>query len=469
MVFRSLCLFLTLGVSVVFAHATDGRPPNFVILLVDDLGWADTSVYGSDLHKTPNIDRLASQSVRFTDAYAASPVCTPTRASIMTGKYPARLDMTVWSEASADPPRDRKLIPPIVRGDLPHAEVTIAEVLHEAGYFTAHIGKWHLGTAPFYPETQGFDLNIGGTLWGAPQSFFWPYRGNRYFGHEPRYVPGLEGGKPGEYLTDRLTQEAIEVLDRVGDRPFFLNVCYHTVHTPIEAKDEAIKRYSRKTGPDLYHKNAAYAAMVSSLDESVGRILAGLEERRLAENTVVIFASDNGGFVNRWQGEQVTNNHPLRSGKGSLYEGGIRVPLLVRWPGVTHPGSVCHEPVCSTDFYPTILDIADLEGDTAHNAAVDGLSLVPLFRDSSVRLNRDILYFHYPHYYATTSPVSALRARDWKLLHYYEDDHLELYNLAEDPGESRNLVSRYPDRVLRLRRALDNWRESVAAPEPQPH
>ena len=445
-----------IGFVALLGSAAD-RPPNFVVLLVDDLGWADIGVYGSDLHQTPNIDRLASESLRFTNAYAASPVCTPTRASIMTGKYPARLHMTVWHEASANPPQNRKLVPPVTRGSLPHEEVTIAEVLHQAGYFTAHVGKWHLGTAGYYPETQGFDLNIGGTFWGAPQSFFYPYRGSQFFDKNPRYVPGLHWGEHGEYLTDRLTEEALRVIDRAGDGPFFLNMCYHTVHTPIEAKPEVVDRYREGAKKAKHHRNPTYAAMVQSLDESVGRILA-----KLPDNTIVIFTSDNGGYVNRWQDVQVTDNHPLRSGKGSLYEGGVRVPLLIRWPGVSRDGSVSDEPVSTIDFFPTMVEMAGLT-----HAPVDGLSLAALVKDPSARLDRDALYFHYPHYYPTTTPVSSIRERDWKLLHYYEDDKVELYNLANDGSESRDLSASQSERVRKLRRKLDAWREEVKAQEPE--
>jgi arylsulfatase A-like enzyme len=268
-------------------------------------------------------------------------------------------------------------------------------------------------------------------------------------------------------LTDRLTEESLRVLDGLADRPFFLNLCYHTVHTPIEGKVELVERFAGKIKPGLNHRNATYAAMVSSLDESVGRILSHLEDHALADNTVVVFTSDNGGFVNRWEGRKVTNNSPLRSGKGSLYEGGIRVPLIVRWPEITNPGSVCSEPVVSCDLYSTILEVAQLEGDSGHNADLDGLSLVPLLRDPSARLSRDTLFFHYPHYYPTTSPVSAVRTGDWKFLHYYEDDHGELYNLAHDPGESEDMASRYPDRARRLRQQLDSWREALDAARPQ--
>jgi arylsulfatase A-like enzyme len=444
------------------------KPLNVVFLLVDDLGWADLGCYGADLHETPNIDRFCRESLRFTQAYAAAPVCSPTRASIMTGKYPARLHMTVWYESSANPPRGRKLVPPITVGNMPHSEVTIAEVLHGAGYLTAHVGKWHLGDAAHYPQTQGFDVNIGGTFWGAPTTFFYPYSGTGTFGDEFRYVPHLEFGEPGEYLTDRLTDEAIRVLDHAGTGPFFLNMCWHTVHTPIEAKEPVVQRYADKLRPAMHHQNATYAAMVESLDENVGRILKKIDELGIADRTVVFLTSDNGGYINKYRGQTVTNNAPLRSGKGSLWEGGVRVPLLVRWPGVTPAGGVCTEPVVSTDFYPTILQMAGLKGDAKHNADMDGLSLVPLLKDPQVTLDRDAIYFHYPHYYPTTTPVSSVRARDWKLLEFHEDMHVELYNLREDPSEEKDLAADMPERATQLRRQLHAWREAVDAQMPQP-
>lgn len=446
-----------------------GRRPNFVFLLADDLGWMDTAIYGTDLHETPNIDRLARQGVRFTDAYAAAPVCTPTRASIMTGKYPARLHMTIWYEASARPPLNRKLVPPVTVGNLPHEQVTLAEVLHDAGYLTAHVGKWHLGTAGYYPETQGFDVNIGGTFWGAPQTFFYPYRGNKHFGGEYRYVPHLEWGKPGEYLTDRLTDEALRIMELAQDKPFFLYLAYHTVHTPIEGKQDLVERYAKKIKPGMRHQNPAYAAMVHSLDESMGRVLAKLEELGIAGHTIVFFTSDNGGFINEFAGKAVTDNHPLRSGKGSLYEGGVRVPLIVKWPGVVAPGNVCTEPVISNDFYPTVLEMAGLSGDAKHNADVDGLSLVPLLGKPDSTLEREELFFHYPHYYQTTSPVSSIRARDWKLLEYHEDGRVELYNLARDLAEAENLAAEMPEKAKALRTRLHAWRESVSAQMPAPN
>jgi arylsulfatase A-like enzyme len=448
------------------------QPPrmNVVLILADDLGWADVACQGADLHETPHIDRLATEGVRFTHAYAAS-VCSPTRSSLMTGKHPARLGITIWLEAARTPPpnRKRKLIPPEAVADLPLEEVTIAEVLHSAGYLTALVGKWHLGDAAHYPETQGFDINIGGTFWGAPQTFFYPYHGSGAFGSEYRYVPHLELGKPGEYLTDRLTDEALRLIDAAAasDRPFFLEIAHHAPHTPIEAKPGLVSHYEKKLAAStgLHHDNPTYAAMIHSLDENVGRVLERLAERALAERTVVIFTSDNGGYINDYNKKRVTDNFPLRSGKGSLYEGGVRVPLIVRWPGVTPRGAVSTEPVAVMDLFPTLREnLAPAEGPRAE--ALDSLSLTPLLRDPSAHLARDALFFHYPHYYATTSPVGAIRARDWKLLEYFEDNHVELYQLGDDPGESRNLAATRTDLAADLRGRLYAWRQSVGARMP---
>ncbi|MCY4534895.1 MAG: sulfatase-like hydrolase/transferase, partial [Bryobacterales bacterium] len=292
------------------------QQPNFLFILVDDMGWADLGAYGSDLHRTPRIDALAAEGLRFTDAYSASPVCSPTRASIMTGKHPAKLHMTVWREAAKRPPLNRPLLAPITEDRLPHDEVTIAEVLHDAGYMTAHVGKWHLGTAEYYPQTQGFDYNVGGTLWGAPQTFFYPYSGSQTFSGL-RYVPHLGGGQEGEYLTDRLTSEAIRILQNERGKPFFMHLAFHTVHTPIEGKPADVDRYRQEIREGMRHRNPHYAAMVHSLDENVGRVLDALDDLGVADHTVVILTSDNGGYVNKFDGMQVTDNFPLRSGKGS--------------------------------------------------------------------------------------------------------------------------------------------------------
>ena len=365
------CLLITAAVRGVDSP----RPPNVVLILVDDMGWTGAACYGSDFHETPYIDRLASEGVRFTQAYAAAPVCTPTRASIQAGKAPARLHMTIWHEASGEPPAwaRRELIPPVTEGNLPLEETTLAELLRERGYFNAHVGKWHLGDAAHYPQNHGFDLNIGGTFWGCPATFFYPYRGLFGSAGELRYVPDLALGHEGEYLTDRLTEEALNVLDRVHDRPFYLNLSYYTVHTPIEGKPDVVARYARKLRPGLLHDNPHYAAMYETLDHNVGRVLEKLDDLGVADNTLVIFTSDNGGHVLEHRGTRVTRNTPLRSGKGTLYEGGIRVPLLVRWPGVTTAGAVCEEPVITTDFYETIREVVGAPLPSGREGLDDGL------------------------------------------------------------------------------------------------
>jgi arylsulfatase A-like enzyme len=460
--------FLGCAAGAALARAAT-RPLNFVFILADDLGWADVGCYGADLHETPNIDRLARMGVRFTDAYAAAPVCSPTRASILTGKHPARLHMTTWFESSSMPPKDRKLVPPVTVGNLPHAEVTLAEAFKERNYLTALIGKWHLGEPGHYPETQGFDVNIGGTHWGAPQSFFYPYRGSRHFGGEIRYVPHLEFGKPGEYLTDRLTDEALHVIDKAGDQPFFLYLAHHAVHTPIEAKAADVDRFKRRLNPNLHHTNPTYAAMTSSLDESVGRVMRKIEERGIADRTAIVFLSDNGGALQTFRQEVITDNSPLRSGKGALYEGGVRVPMIVYWPGVTPQGAASSTPVASTDMYATLLDMAGLAGSDSLKRGTDSVSIAPLLRNPSARLDRQDLYFHYPHYYTTTTPVSAVRSGSWKLIEFLEDKHVELYNLDKDIGEKDDLAGRMPQKAAELRQRLNAWRESVSAQMPQPN
>ncbi|MFV2067878.1 MAG: sulfatase [Pirellulales bacterium] len=445
-------------------------PPNIVLIVVDDLGWTGLGCYGSDLHETPNIDRLAAHGLRFTDAYAAAPVCSPTRASIQSGKSPARLHITVWYEASGEPePRMRRaMIPPVTEGNLPLSEKTLAEALRERGYLTAHIGKWHLGDAAHYPENHGFDLNIGGTFWGCPSTYFYPYRGPFGSRKEMRYIPGLAFGKPDEYLTDRLTEEALAVIERASGRPFFINLCYYTVHTPIEGKSALADYYRKKIKPGMDHDNANYAAMHKTLDENVGRVLDKLEQLGVANNTVVVLTSDNGGYVNRWHDQRVTRNTPLRSGKGSLYEGGIRVPLIVRWPGKTRPATTCDQPVVTTDFYPTLCGIAGVP-QASRNQGLEGVSLAHLFAETGATLSRDTLFFHYPHYYQTTTPVSAVRAGPWKLLEYHEDGRVELYNLAQDLAERNDLSRAMPDKTTALRQQLHRWREEVGAQMPHPN
>lgn len=444
------------------------RPPNIVLILSDDLGAVDLGCDGADLHETPNLDRLARQGVRFTRAYAMS-VCTPTRASILTGKHAARLHMTVWREAavalqSRVAPPDQKLIPPAPTLNLPRAERTAAEVLRDRGYLTLHVGKWHLGDSADFPEVHGFDVNVGGNHWGAPATYFHPFRGGRP-GGETRYVGGLGIGQPGDYLTDRLTDEAIRLIDAAGDRPFFLNLWHHAVHTPIQAKPERVAEFAAAVKPGMRHRNPTYAAMLAALDDNVGRLLRHLEERGLDRNTLVIFTSDNGGYLGPRDGPAITDNTPLRSGKGSLYEGGVRVPLIVRWPGVTPPGSTCDRPVTCADWWATLIEA----GGEPNPGPSDGLSLVPLLKDPAAPLPRDTLFFHYPHYYPTASPSGAIRSGRWKLIEFFEDRRAELYDLAADPTESRDLAADRPEVVEDLRKRLQAWRAEVGAQMPEPN
>ena len=454
---------------LVASSAPAAKRPNLVLILADDLGWADLSCYGNDLHQTPNLDRLARQGVRFTDAYAASPVCTPTRAAILTGLHPARLHMTIWRESALNR-GNRKLLQPVCLDSLPLKHVTLAEVLKKAGYFNAHLGKWHVGRAEAYPQAHGFHLNIGGTLWGAPQTFWYPFNGDGYF-RDWRYVPGLEPGNKGDYLTDRLTDKALGIMEEQtkASRPFYLNLWYHSVHTPIEGKPELVEHYRKKIKPGSVRKNPHYAAMVHSLDENVGRVLAKIDELGVADNTWVIFTSDNGGFINKCRLNRdlaVANNAPLRSGKGSCYEGGVRVPLIVRGPQVAQ-GKISSEPVYAPDLYPTLLRAAGLSDQA--QAGLDGVDFTALLQNPDATLKREALYFHYPHYYQTTTPVSALRKGDWKLLEYYEDNRLELFNLKQDPGETQDISTANPALARRLRMELDVWRKKIGAQLPEPN
>ena len=466
-------LLSLIAISLVL-FASDGRaqrdrpPPNLVLIVADDLGWSDLACYGNAFHETPNLDRLAATGMRFTDAYAASPVCSPTRASILTGKHPARLHMTIWRE-SAKERGNRELLQPVCLDSLPLEEITLAEILRDAGYYTAHVGKWHVGDAKAYPQAHGFRVNVGGTLWGAPQTFFYPYNGDAYF-KDWRYVPDLEPGERGDYLTDALTDRAIEIVEGqvAWRRPFFLNLWYHTVHTPIEGKPELVDYYENKMLGDPEAKNPHYAAMVDSLDENVGRLLEALEENGVADNTVVIFTSDNGGFVNTCKLNKdlpVTSNAPLRSGKGSCYEGGIRVPLIVHGPGI-EKGKESAEPVVSCDLFPTLLELVGLSESVEHE--IDGIDFGPLLTKEGGKLKRDTLFFHYPHYYPTTKPVSAIRDGKWKLLQYLgEGGAVELYDLEADLEESQNLAATNAKKRDDLLGKLEAWRKEVEAQMPE--
>lgn len=463
----SICAIAT-GVSL--AVAESGDRPNVVLIIADDLGKNDVGVEGADLHETPNIDALAASGVRFTNAYSPSCVCSPTRASLLTGKSPARLHITIWAEGSRNASKDRRLLQAPSLHDLPRSELTLARYLQASGYLTASVGKWHLGEASYFAEAHGFDIGIAGNHWGAPATFFFPYRGSGRFGPELRYVPDLEFGRAGEYLTDRLTDKALEVIDHsvAEKKPFFLYLPHYAPHTPIEAKPDDVAHFTGLVRPELNHQNPVYAAMVRSLDDSVGRVMKAIRERGLEDNTIVIFTSDNGGFIgmDRSRNIPVTSNYPLRSGKGSLYEGGIRVPLYIRWPGVTSPGGISNKRVVLTDLFPTLMNATGEQ--IPENVPLDGIDLKGVLRDAeSPAGNRD-LYFHYPHYYHApqTTPCSAVISDNRKLIEYFEDGRTELYDLTNDPAEAVDLSSVQPELAEQLRTRLQTWRRSVGAALP---
>lgn len=445
--------------------------PNVLLIVADDLGWADLGCYGADLHETPQLDRLAAQGVRFTTAYAPAPVCTPTRAALLTGKHPARLGLTTYRESVDKQPQDRRLIPPRVKADLPLTEVTLAERFREQGYQTIHIGKWHLGDAAYYPEAHGYNVHVGGNHWGAPATHFFPFRGPAH-GDEVRYVPGLSDAKPDDYLADRLTEAAVREIERCESQPWFMTLWHYAVHAPIQAPAADVAHFQARLRPELRHQNAVYAAMVKNLDDNVGRLLLALDRLGQSDNTLVVFTSDNGGYLGpsrQQDGLMVTNNSPLRSGKGSLYEGGLRVPLIVRGPrGAAALGETCDAPVTLADLYPTLLELAGAPEQRDASQRTDSASLTELLRHPHRALAERTLYWHYPHYYPTTTPVSALRDGQWKLLEYFEDGQAELFDLADDPYEAHDLAAAQPERVAALREKLAAWRTEVGAPLPTP-
>jgi len=459
--------------------------PNIVFILIDDMGWRDLGCYGSAFYETPHIDALAEQGVRFTDAYAACPVCSPTRASLLTGKYPARLRLTDWIDftGSAHPARGRLVDAPYVR-QLPGSEYSLAQALGAAGYATWHVGKWHLGGPGAYPTERGFEVNVGGCEWGSPgrEGYFSPWG-----------IPALRQAPvpAGTFLTDYLTDRAIDLIRHRDGRPFFLNLWTYAVHIPIQAKPQTVARYeakARRLGLDrlnafeegepfpVEHKahlrvvrrrlqsDPTYAALVEHVDENVGRLMAALEAEGLARDTIVVFLSDNGGLATA-EGSP-TCNAPLAEGKGWMYEGGTREPQFVRWPGVIPAGGVCHAVTTSTDWYPTLLDLAGLP--LLPEQHVDGVTLAPLLRGEAERLEREAIFWHYPHYgNQGGTPGCSVRCGDFKLIEFFEDGRLELYNLREDVSEAHNVARDYPSLTAELYERLVAWRNGLDACLPQ--
>lgn len=426
--------------------AAPPRKTNVVFILADDFGIRDLACYGNPFFATPNIDRLASQGARFTNAYAACPVCSPTRASIMTGRYPVRTGVTDW--IAGRPSHERgPIVTPRTATELKLEERTIAERLKPAGYRSAAVGKWHLGGQGFSPSDQGFDLNAGGNHSGSP-----PQSKTPYFG--PWDLPGLKGA-PGEFLTESLTRAASGFIHENRDNPFFVYLAHYTVHIPLNARESDIARHREKAAGRY---NPVYAAMVESLDASVGGVLDAIDKAGVADHTMVAFFSDNGGL--RYEGgrkDAVTDNAPYRAGKGHLYEGGIREPLIMRLPGLIRPGSTISTPVSSVDFLPTFLDLAGQRAD-----AVDGVSLLPLLKGG--KLKDRPLFWHYPHYSNQGGePGSVIRQGDWKLIEFYDRPRRELFNLAKDPSETTNLIEREPKLASSLASRLHTWLKESGA------
>ncbi|MHC4174429.1 MAG: sulfatase [Planctomycetota bacterium] len=458
------------GASKLFAGEVTNRKPNFVLILVDDLGWMDTGCYGSGFYETPNIDRLAAEGMRFTDGYAACAVCSPTRAAVMTGRYPARLGVTDWIRArfqggkipaNKKTPteyvgnKNKKLLCPPNALWMELEEITIAEALKSVGYTSCHIGKWHLGADDWYPDRQGFDFNIGGCDFGQPPSYFDPY-----FRERQGQIPTLNRRREREYLTDREADEAVKFIRRHKDKPFFLYMAHYAVHTPIQGKADLVAKYKAKKPTN--QKNPTYAAMVESVDDAVGKICSVLDELDLADRTIIFFTSDNGGLMS------VTDNAPLRAGKGYPYEGGIREPLIVRWPKVIKPGTVSREPVTSVDYFPTICEAAGAA--LPRDRDIDGVSLLEHLKSNGIKkLDREAIFWHFPHYRGDIVPYSIVRAGNWKLIKRYGGKTFELFNLKTDLPEKNDLSERMPEKVRQIDAKLNDWIRATGAKLPRPN
>ena len=456
------------GCYVAASAAAERQRPNILLIIADDLGWMDLGCQGSTFYKTPNIDRLAAEGMRFTDAYAHS-TCSPTRAAIMTGKSAVRLHLTnplgendpvpkSPAERGKDWPWNRYVTPLNVQG-LPLEEITVAERLKAAGYDTAIFGKWHLGGKGFEPEKQGFDVNVGAGHYAHPKTYFSPYKMNDV----------LSDGPAGEYLTDRLTDEAVRYISTPRKNPFFVYMAHYAPHTPIQGKPDKTQKYEKAVVPGNPHFNAEYAAMIESLDESVGRLMDALKTSGQDGNTLVFFVSDNGGVISTFGGnERITSNLPLRSGKGTLWEGGVRVPMIARWPGVIPASAFCDVPVTCEDFYPTFCEAAGVPVRTGAETEFDGESLLTLLQNPSAALRRDILCRLYPHYNQFTDACSSIRKGDLKLLRFYGGP-VRLFDLRKDPGESNDISAGFPELVSGLSAQMDAWLKRVGAWEMVPN
>ncbi|MDA9555459.1 sulfatase [Pelobium sp.] len=449
-----LGLIFILTTNTIVTGQTKSKKPNIVFILADDLGWMDITSNGSKYYETPNIDRLAKRGMIFSNAYTANPLCSPTRASILSGQYPARFHFTTPGGHLAPNPdvplmKDKavawnKVITPTSRTFLPLESYTIAEKLKTVGYTTGFIGKWHLGQNPYSPEAQGFDFNVAGGPNPGPPNYFSPYK-----------IKNLPDGPLHEYITDRVTEEALKYIDMKKDTTFFLCMWEFAVHAPFQGKLDYVKYYENKVDPRGKQNNPIMAAMIKSLDESVGRIMDKLDELKLTDNTMIVFYSDNGGnMYDIVNGKDATNNFPLKYGKGNIHEGGVKVPLIVSWPGKIKPNSMSDEVITSVDFYPTLLDVASTKADKGQ--ILDGVSLIPVLTENK-SLNREAIFCHFPHYVPATNnyPSTSVRKGDWKLIRVYgegknQSDAYELYNLKTDLGEERNLASKMPEKVKEL-------------------
>ncbi|OEJ99337.1 arylsulfatase [Flavivirga aquatica] len=468
---KNTFLILALILFSACANNNNNNKENIVFILVDDLGWTDLGYSGSTFHETPNIDAFSKESIQFTNAYASASVCSPSRAALMTGKHPARLNITDWIPGYI--PDNEKLKGPNILNELPLSETTLPEVFKAHGYKTFFAGKWHLGNTGFFPEDQGFDINIGGHHKGSPPGgYYSPYKN-----------PKLLNGPKGEYLTDRLTNESINFLDTIDNTPFFLYLSYYTVHTPIQPNTQYINKFNKKladTKEDmsstfkderrgktaLKQNNPAYASMLYALDKNIGKLITKLKKKGLYNNTTLVFTSDNGGLstvLKNKKQKAPTAVVPLRGGKGWLYEGGIRIPLLIKPSNYSGESKIIDTPVISHDFYPTLLSLADIKTGAASNL-IDGIDLSPILITNNNSIDRKELFWHYPHYHASGwAPGAAIRQNNWKLIEFYDSSTLELYNLSEDISETHDLSLKYPKKVKALQNRLHELQKSMNA------